>query len=167
MIDTPMSQKSPSDGWLVGVLPQTGKSNSPAVLRRRSCYGQNYSADWVQSLTWGLVVGTASPIPYFYSLFFLAVLTHRCGRDFERYAAFLRVLLADAGLVPDVRPSMGRTGSGTAVLCGGDLFQGYTECGQTWIWVIWDECVLPAIDHKACFVSCNDRFRGSSMSQCG
>ncbi|KAF8524194.1 ergosterol biosynthesis ERG4/ERG24 [Gautieria morchelliformis] len=47
----------------------------------------NYSADWVQSLTWGLVVGTASPIPYFYSLFFLAVLTHRCGRDFERCAA--------------------------------------------------------------------------------
>ncbi|KAF8517895.1 ERG4/ERG24 ergosterol biosynthesis protein [Hysterangium stoloniferum] len=46
----------------------------------------NYSADWVQSLTWGLVVGTATPIPYFYSLFFLAVLTHRCGRDFERCA---------------------------------------------------------------------------------
>lgn len=50
---------------------------------------QNYSADWVQSLTWGLVVGTASPIPYFYSLFFLAVLTHRCGRDFERYVTRL------------------------------------------------------------------------------
>jgi len=46
----------------------------------------NYSADWIQSLTWGLVVGTASPIPYFYSMFFLAVLTHRCGRDFERCA---------------------------------------------------------------------------------
>ncbi|KAF8323103.1 ERG4/ERG24 ergosterol biosynthesis protein [Clavulina sp. PMI_390] len=46
----------------------------------------NYTADWVQSLTWGLVVGTASPIPYYYSAFFLAVLTHRCGRDFERCA---------------------------------------------------------------------------------
>ncbi|KIJ55202.1 hypothetical protein M422DRAFT_23816 [Sphaerobolus stellatus SS14] len=46
----------------------------------------NYTADWVQSLTWGLVVGTASPIPYFYSVFFLAVLTHRVGRDFERCA---------------------------------------------------------------------------------
>lgn len=52
---------------------------------------QNYSADWVQSLTWGLVVGTASPIPYFYSLFFLAVLTHRCGRDFERCVRRLAV----------------------------------------------------------------------------
>ncbi|KAF8338113.1 ERG4/ERG24 ergosterol biosynthesis protein [Cantharellus anzutake] len=47
----------------------------------------NYTADWVQSLTWGLVVGTASPIPYFYSIFFICVLIHRCGRDFERCAA--------------------------------------------------------------------------------
>ncbi|KAG9092778.1 C-24(28) sterol reductase [Ceratobasidium sp. UAMH 11750] len=44
----------------------------------------NYSADCVQSLTWGLCVGLCSPIPYFYSLFFFTVLVHRCGRDFER-----------------------------------------------------------------------------------
>ena len=44
----------------------------------------NYVADWVMSLTWGLCIGTASPIPYFYSVFFIAVLTHRVGRDFER-----------------------------------------------------------------------------------
>lgn len=47
---------------------------------------QNYTADWVQSLTWGLCIGTASPIPYFYSVFFITVLIHRCGRDFERCA---------------------------------------------------------------------------------
>ncbi|KAI0322770.1 ERG4/ERG24 ergosterol biosynthesis protein [Amylostereum chailletii] len=46
----------------------------------------NYAADWTMSFCWGAVVGTASPIPYFYCLFFLAVLTHRCGRDFERCA---------------------------------------------------------------------------------
>ncbi|TDL23613.1 ERG4/ERG24 ergosterol biosynthesis protein [Rickenella mellea] len=46
----------------------------------------NYTADWVQSTTWGLVVGAASPIPYFYSVFFITVLVHRCGRDFERCA---------------------------------------------------------------------------------
>ena len=45
---------------------------------------QNYVADWIMSLTWGLVIGTASPIPYFYSVFFIVVLIHRCGRDFER-----------------------------------------------------------------------------------
>ncbi|THH17795.1 hypothetical protein EW146_g3095 [Bondarzewia mesenterica] len=46
----------------------------------------NYVADWIQSFTWGLVVGAASPIPYFYSVFFITVLVHRCGRDFERCA---------------------------------------------------------------------------------
>ncbi|KAG9090122.1 C-24(28) sterol reductase [Ceratobasidium sp. UAMH 11750] len=44
----------------------------------------NYSASWVQSLTWGLCVGLCSPIPYFYSLFFFTVLVHQCGHDFER-----------------------------------------------------------------------------------
>jgi Delta24(24(1))-sterol reductase len=38
------------------------------------------------SFSWGLVVGTASPIPYFYSVFFITVLIHRTTRDFERYA---------------------------------------------------------------------------------
>ncbi|KIK61797.1 hypothetical protein GYMLUDRAFT_42843 [Collybiopsis luxurians FD-317 M1] len=46
----------------------------------------NYVADWIMSLTWGLVIGTATPIPYFYSVFFITVLVHRCGRDFERCA---------------------------------------------------------------------------------
>ena len=36
------------------------------------------------SFTWGAVVGACSPIPYFYSVFFITVLIHRCGRDFER-----------------------------------------------------------------------------------
>jgi Delta24(24(1))-sterol reductase len=39
------------------------------------------------SFTWGLIVGRCSPIPYFYSVFFITVLIHRCGRDFERYVA--------------------------------------------------------------------------------
>ncbi|PWN36771.1 putative ERG4-sterol C-24 reductase [Meira miltonrushii] len=46
----------------------------------------NYSADWTQSFLWGACAGTRSIIPYYYALFFLAVLTHRCGRDFERCA---------------------------------------------------------------------------------
>jgi delta24(24(1))-sterol reductase len=41
-------------------------------------------ADWIMSISWGLVVGTASPIPYFYTLFFITVLVHRTTRDFER-----------------------------------------------------------------------------------
>lgn len=44
----------------------------------------NYSADWIQSFLWGACAGSRSVIPYFYCLFFFAVLIHRCGRDFER-----------------------------------------------------------------------------------
>ncbi|GJE98272.1 ERG4/ERG24 ergosterol biosynthesis protein [Phanerochaete sordida] len=46
----------------------------------------NYVADWIMSLTWGLCQGVCSPIPYFYSVFFIVVLIHRVGRDFERCA---------------------------------------------------------------------------------
>jgi hypothetical protein len=38
------------------------------------------------SFCWGAIIGTATPIPYFYSVFFITVLVHRVGRDFERYA---------------------------------------------------------------------------------
>lgn len=41
------------------------------------------------SFTWGAVIGTASFIPYFYSVFFITVLIHRTGRDFERFVAFV------------------------------------------------------------------------------
>ncbi|KAK7012870.1 ergosterol biosynthesis ERG4/ERG24 [Favolaschia claudopus] len=44
----------------------------------------NYVADWIMSFCWGAVIGTATPIPYFYSVFFIVVLVHRVSRDFER-----------------------------------------------------------------------------------
>ncbi|GAA97491.1 hypothetical protein E5Q_04169 [Mixia osmundae IAM 14324] len=44
----------------------------------------NYTADLVQSFTWAVCAGFGSPLPYFYPVFFLAVLTHRVSRDFER-----------------------------------------------------------------------------------
>ncbi|KIY70556.1 ERG4/ERG24 ergosterol biosynthesis protein [Cylindrobasidium torrendii FP15055 ss-10] len=44
----------------------------------------NYVADWTMSFTWGAVIGFATPIPYFYSVFFITVLVHRTSRDFER-----------------------------------------------------------------------------------
>jgi len=46
----------------------------------------NYTADLVQSFLWGAIAGFSSPIPYFYFCFFIAVLIHRCGRDFDRCA---------------------------------------------------------------------------------
>lgn len=71
------------------------------------------------SFTWGAVVGLATPIPYFYSVFFITVLIHRCGRDFERcvsciYLCFL-ACLPNQNLV-DAPSSMERTGNGIALL---------------------------------------------------
>jgi len=42
------------------------------------------------SFLWGAIIGTATPIPYFYCVFFIATLIHRCGRDFERYGLLRR-----------------------------------------------------------------------------
>ena len=36
------------------------------------------------SLTWAASAGTTTIIPFFYPAFFIAVLVHRVGRDFER-----------------------------------------------------------------------------------
>jgi delta24(24(1))-sterol reductase len=49
-------------------------------------HDQNYTADWIQALTWGLSAGLNTPITFFYPAFFMTVLIHRCGRDFERCA---------------------------------------------------------------------------------
>ncbi|KAK4518736.1 uncharacterized protein ATC70_008958 [Mucor velutinosus] len=44
----------------------------------------HYTADMFQSLSWGLICGFGSFLPYFYFCFFFLVLTHRVSRDMER-----------------------------------------------------------------------------------
>ena len=74
----------------MGLLSQTCTLTRPLFVFLRPLillFLQNYVADWTMSLMWGAVVGRASIIPYFYCVFFIVVLIHRCGRDFERYGS--------------------------------------------------------------------------------
>lgn len=44
----------------------------------------HYTADLVMALSWGLICGFDSIIPYFYFFFFTTVLVHRVTRDVEK-----------------------------------------------------------------------------------
>ena len=46
----------------------------------------HYTADLMMALSWGLITGVQSFIPYFYVTFFVFVLVHRVSRDMERCA---------------------------------------------------------------------------------
>ncbi|KAI8089710.1 ergosterol biosynthesis ERG4/ERG24 [Halteromyces radiatus] len=46
----------------------------------------HYTGDLLMALSWGLITGFGSFLPYFYFCFFLCVLTHRVSRDMERCA---------------------------------------------------------------------------------
>jgi len=43
----------------------------------------NYFGDWLMALAWCLPCGAASPLPYFYAVYFAALLLHRERRDEE------------------------------------------------------------------------------------
>lgn len=49
----------------------------------------NYTGDWIITLSWCLLCGWRSPIPYFQAVYFLVLLIHRADRDdqmcYEKY----------------------------------------------------------------------------------
>lgn len=44
----------------------------------------NYLGDWLMSISWSLPCGFASPLPYFYPVYFAVLLVHRDLRDEEK-----------------------------------------------------------------------------------
>lgn len=47
----------------------------------------HYTADFVQFMSWGLICGFTSPIPWFLPVFFMCMILHRAKRDTDRCAA--------------------------------------------------------------------------------
>lgn len=41
----------------------------------------NYAGDWLMGLSWCLLTGTGSLVPYFYAIYFGVLLVHRAIRD--------------------------------------------------------------------------------------
>ena len=41
----------------------------------------NYTGDWLVTLSWCMLCGTNSPIPYFQAVYFMILLIHRANRD--------------------------------------------------------------------------------------
>ena len=41
----------------------------------------NYTGDWIMGLSWCLVCGFESLVPYFYAIYFFVLLIHRAIRD--------------------------------------------------------------------------------------
>lgn len=44
----------------------------------------HYTADIAMALSWGLICGFESVLPYWYVVFFTVMIVHRCQRDFKR-----------------------------------------------------------------------------------
>lgn len=64
----------------------------------------NYTGDWLMSLSWSLLCGFGSVVPYFYPIYFAVLLIHRdlrdyhsCkrkyGADWDRYCAIVKYTL--------------------------------------------------------------------------
>jgi len=74
--------------WQVVENPQTIKTSTGDSLLCDGWYGYarkiHYTCDLYFALNWGLITGFSSPFPWFYPLFFFAMIIHRASRDIER-----------------------------------------------------------------------------------
>ena len=74
--------------WQTVKNPRVVRTASGDSLLADGWYGYarkiHYTADLFFALTWGLITGFDSPFPWFYPVFFAAMITHRAYRDLQR-----------------------------------------------------------------------------------
>ncbi|QKX64282.1 uncharacterized protein TRUGW13939_11455 [Talaromyces rugulosus] len=74
--------------WQTVHNPDTIKTPNGGTILVSGWYGLarkvHYTCDLYFALNWGLITGFNSPFPWFYPLFFAAMITHRATRDIQR-----------------------------------------------------------------------------------
>jgi len=77
--------------WQVVENPKIIKTSTGDSLLADGWYGYarkvHYTCDLFFALSWGLITGFKSPFPWFYPLFFAAMISHRAARDIEKCKA--------------------------------------------------------------------------------
>ncbi|EFR03402.1 hypothetical protein MGYG_06401 [Nannizzia gypsea CBS 118893] len=77
--------------WQTVKNPKTITSKKGDTILADGWYGYarkiHYTCDLYFAINWGLITGFTSPFPWFYPIFFAAMITHRAARDIERCRA--------------------------------------------------------------------------------
>ena len=77
--------------WQTVENPKTIKTDTGDSILADGWYGlarkPHYTCDLYFALTWGLITGFDSPFPWFYPVFFAAMISHRTWRDVQRCRA--------------------------------------------------------------------------------
>ncbi|KAI9790490.1 MAG: C-24(28) sterol reductase [Piccolia ochrophora] len=77
--------------WQTVKNPRTIQTEAGEAILVDGWYGYarkiHYTCDMFFALTWALVTGFDSPFPWFYPLFFAAMITHRAYRDLQKCQA--------------------------------------------------------------------------------
>ena len=78
----------PQVPWQTIKNPTFIRCKNGGTLLTSGWYGMarkvHYTADMVQMISWGLITGFESPLPYFLPVFFMVMILHRVGRDVHR-----------------------------------------------------------------------------------
>ncbi|KAM5452148.1 C-24(28) sterol reductase [Microsporum audouinii] len=77
--------------WQTVKNPKTITSKKGDTILADGWYGYarkiHYTCDLYFAINWGLITGFTSPFPWFYPVFFAAMITHRATRDIQRCRA--------------------------------------------------------------------------------